>query len=824
MSNYIVQPPHQPFTLPNLFKGVFNGEIYVGLVDSTDPKNNQVQAYIENEDLSLDPIPQPLKANGGGYIVDMSGNPARVVVKSSFSMQVLDKAGNQVWYEPNMSFFDPQSAIAQIGMTWTPGSEANPNQIYIYTPENGLPIYVHATQPGLVMGPEPLPSQGFSPIGNGKFFTWSDFNVKTDGTDQLIEVQAAINLCADMGLKISDVNPVSVSGTLVFPDNLVFDEMHIVAVGNGWTHPANVPNANTDEVGSPLVHATGDNIKYRYLGLDGGLTTINTDSQDVAASGICWNSTSEAEALTGTTHVHHYNRYGFWVRGKHTDSKHENILTNQWVWGEKGWTDNSARTALGFVNSSGDFSVSSIMSWYNLSNIKHGSTCFTTHYAFIHPYNGSQTPSANRNIDVVNGATNQMIDTCYLDNGFIACYSTANLNIQNLNVVKTSASTTTVAIRYTAEAAQINLAESYVGNAVISTNELYTTTGEFDSINKPRIVSVRRRGTQTDPLIASPHESHTINQTYDGRHYYRINSDGLSPEVDRTNGMFSVRDSQSGALFSGVTVAGTGRTAIGGNPTSDMSALPTTGTTVCEHGMFGSNGVDFGTAANPNNPSVRLQLIAAENWNRANSRFGTQFAVRTTTVGGATDTISLVVDSRAINPGTDGTISAGKSDKRYSQVWVVNGAINTSDETKKYFDSAYDDTFFEGMPNAVLDAWGEIPIVRFKWLDEIEKYESGERDTTPRWHIGRKAQDVQRAFARHGVDAGEYGVFCYDKWEETVINHPAEYGEGELVIREAWTEVLPAGEIYSIRDNEAANIEAAYQRRRMARIEAKLGM
>lgn len=112
MSNFILTPPYQPFTLDKLFKGVFNGYIYAGVVNATAGQviTNQIQAYVEAQDGTLTEIPQPIRTNGGGFPV-YNGEVVKVVFKSAFSLLVQDKNQNQVWYEPNMSFFDPQGAF-----------------------------------------------------------------------------------------------------------------------------------------------------------------------------------------------------------------------------------------------------------------------------------------------------------------------------------------------------------------------------------------------------------------------------------------------------------------------------------------------------------------------------------------------------------------------------------------------------------------------------------------------------------------------------------------------------------------------------------------
>lgn len=110
MSNILVTNPHQPFTLPNQFRAVFNGYIYCGTVDAVDPSVSQVQVYLLNEDNTRIPVAQPIRTNAGGFLV-YNGQPARFVTDANHSLLVQDFNQVQLWYEPDMSVVDPESAI-----------------------------------------------------------------------------------------------------------------------------------------------------------------------------------------------------------------------------------------------------------------------------------------------------------------------------------------------------------------------------------------------------------------------------------------------------------------------------------------------------------------------------------------------------------------------------------------------------------------------------------------------------------------------------------------------------------------------------------------
>ncbi|MGL5328200.1 MAG: phage tailspike protein [Peptostreptococcaceae bacterium] len=112
-ANILVTSPYQPFTMPKKFSAVFNGYVWCGVVDK-DPQQYPVKVYVVNEDGSRTEVSQPLRTNAGGFLV-YNGNPANFVTDSNHSLLVQDSNKGQVWYEPDMSTIDPQTAISILG-------------------------------------------------------------------------------------------------------------------------------------------------------------------------------------------------------------------------------------------------------------------------------------------------------------------------------------------------------------------------------------------------------------------------------------------------------------------------------------------------------------------------------------------------------------------------------------------------------------------------------------------------------------------------------------------------------------------------------------
>lgn len=184
-----------------------------------------------------------------------------------------------------------------------------------------------------------------------------------------------------------------------------------------------------------------------------------------------------------------------------------------------------------------------------------------------------------------------------------------------------------------------------------------------------------------------------------------------------------------------------------------------------------------------------------------------------------------------VRPGYDNSQPIGTAAFRWSVVYAGTGSINTSDEREK--------SDIGGIPDEWLDAWGTVGWSRFK-------FKEGKR-----WHIGLIAQRVHAAFAEAGLDAFEIGLCCYDEWEEqrepifeTVkktrqIEQIVDAGLDEAgnpikrteIVNEEYEETVDTGETrvtleagnrWGLRYDECFALEAAWQRREIRRMSARL--
>lgn len=168
------------------------------------------------------------------------------------------------------------------------------------------------------------------------------------------------------------------------------------------------------------------------------------------------------------------------------------------------------------------------------------------------------------------------------------------------------------------------------------------------------------------------------------------------------------------------------------------------------------------------------------------------------------------------------TLSAdlGSSVNQWKDCYLQNSPIVSSDRRLKQN--------FESVPEAVFSAWGNVNFQVYKFKEAVAK--KGEANA--RKHVGLVAQDIIEAFQAQGLDAFDYGIVCHDSWEDQyqqveVSHTPAVLDEqGNVVTPENTVYenelVKPAGDVYTVRYEEALALEAAYQRWKLGKIEAAL--
>jgi hypothetical protein len=135
------------------------------------------------------------------------------------------------------------------------------------------------------------------------------------------------------------------------------------------------------------------------------------------------------------------------------------------------------------------------------------------------------------------------------------------------------------------------------------------------------------------------------------------------------------------------------------------------------------------------------------------------------------------------SPTSSSVASLGEAGALWTEVFATNGTINTSDERLK--------TELLDVNEAELAAAVEVKanIKKFKMLDSVDK-----KGDAARIHFGVGAQTVKKIFEKHGLDANDYSLFCYDEWEA----EPEEVDEnGKITFKGR-----DAGNAYGIRYNQ----------------------
>jgi hypothetical protein len=134
-------------------------------------------------------------------------------------------------------------------------------------------------------------------------------------------------------------------------------------------------------------------------------------------------------------------------------------------------------------------------------------------------------------------------------------------------------------------------------------------------------------------------------------------------------------------------------------------------------------------------------------------------------------------------PSADNTTNLGTAVRRWKEVFAANAVINTSDARLKEQDRSLSDA-----ERAVAVKVKGL-LKAFKFKDAVQA-----KGDKARIHFGVYAQEVVEAFASEGLNANDYGMLCFDKWdaEEAVVDR-----DGNIT-----KPAQEAGESYGIRYEE----------------------
>ncbi|WP_370309620.1 tail fiber domain-containing protein [Sphingobium abikonense] len=156
----------------------------------------------------------------------------------------------------------------------------------------------------------------------------------------------------------------------------------------------------------------------------------------------------------------------------------------------------------------------------------------------------------------------------------------------------------------------------------------------------------------------------------------------------------------------------------------------------------------------------------------------------------------------AVAPSSDNGFALGNGAARWSAIYAASGTISTSDARAKQDLADIDD--------ALIDAWGTVDWRQYRFGEAVAA-----KGDAARTHIGLVAQEVRDAIdARLGMGtAVRLGLLCHDRWDA----REAETDDDGVV-----TAGRAAGDRWGLRYEECLALEAAWQRRRIARLEARI--
>lgn len=178
-----------------------------------------------------------------------------------------------------------------------------------------------------------------------------------------------------------------------------------------------------------------------------------------------------------------------------------------------------------------------------------------------------------------------------------------------------------------------------------------------------------------------------------------------------------------------------------------------------------------------------------------------------------------------VKPYLDNVNALGGPGNRFTTAYLGSNPIVTSNGEKKTEPVVFDDAF--------LDAWGDVHYIMYQWLDAVQL-----KGNDARIHFGVIAQQIRDVFIAHGLmDENStdcrYAVLCYDKYprmtdmvfsHNEIVEHTDDEGNVTTTEEPVYTEVVihEEGEEWGVRPDGIFFAEAAYQRRKLERIEARL--
>lgn len=162
-----------------------------------------------------------------------------------------------------------------------------------------------------------------------------------------------------------------------------------------------------------------------------------------------------------------------------------------------------------------------------------------------------------------------------------------------------------------------------------------------------------------------------------------------------------------------------------------------------------------------NVPAIAIENLDGDQMNISNGASGSSTTQYLRVLDDGFTNELFALGTAQLTLGADGVGNCGSAANRFDTVYATTGAIDTSDRDEKDLITELD----AAEKACALECKGLIR--RFKFKSSVEK-----KDGDARWHFGVMAQDLQTVFANHDLNAHEYGLFCYDEWDDVFETIP----------------------------------------------------
>lgn len=185
----------------------------------------------------------------------------------------------------------------------------------------------------------------------------------------------------------------------------------------------------------------------------------------------------------------------------------------------------------------------------------------------------------------------------------------------------------------------------------------------------------------------------------------------------------------------------------------------------------------------------RKAAIAAKQMTASGNNIGITFQSTSSTTT-STDVVydTAVAYGNAFLPGVDNARNLGSASYRWSTVYAVTGAINTSDARLKTQITPFTDSEISCAKALAKE------IGWYKWLDRV-----AEKGDDARKHIGMTVQRAMEIFESYGLDPLSYGAICHDSYKAVPEIKRTDSETGEEIVEQG---ARPAGDVYSFRWDE----------------------